>query len=351
MELPSLRELELESHLRERDTRLAELTDEVTRLRQYLSTQPGPSTADLVTLPPALISILLPHFNSAAASATSSHSTVTAALTQRSRLLQEENDEFYELLKRGETGRLKEEVRGLRKVVEKLEGALRESHQVINSLSTELDKSYDTLMNSSRQVNSVNNSKSHARSPRNAYNSLPQVGNGNGAGKLPPTGPRAYKKPRLSEPQASPPSRPNNTLPSHKSQIHSNASTRSGDRRDYLSRPNNEQLKSSRSKIDVDEDDRESPALPTERVRDHDRERIRERSRKDRERTRDRERDRDGNRTTASRRNGSHTSSSVRGGPVGGGGGSSRTINDRSTVASTNLIHGGDRTLAERMGL
>jgi hypothetical protein len=50
---------------------------------------------------------------------------VTAALSQRSRLLQEENDEFYELLKRGETGRLKEEVRGLRKVVEKLEGALR----------------------------------------------------------------------------------------------------------------------------------------------------------------------------------------------------------------------------------
>lgn len=96
----------------------------MTRLRQYLSTQPGPSTADLVTLPPALVSILLPHFNSAA-SATSSHSTVTAALTQRSRLLQEENDEFYELLKRGETGRLKEEVRGLRKVVEKLEGALR----------------------------------------------------------------------------------------------------------------------------------------------------------------------------------------------------------------------------------
>ena len=218
--------------------------------------------------------------------------------------------------------------------------------------STELDKSYDTLMNSSRQVNSVNNSKSHTRSPRNTYNSLPQVGNGNGAAKLPPTGPRAYKKPRLSEPQASPPSRPNHTLPSHKSQIHSNASTRSGDRRDYLSRPNNEQqLKSSRSKIDVDEDDRESPVLPAERVRDHDRERIRERSRKDRERTRDRERDRDGNRTTASRRNGSHTSSSVRGGSVGGGGGSSRTINDRSMVASTNLIHGGDRTLAERMGL
>lgn len=84
---------------------------------------------------------------------------MTAALTQRARLLQEENDELYNLLKHGETGKLKEEVRGLRRVVDKLEGALRgtrlyplsdllpknlpwgssppktESHQVISSLS------------------------------------------------------------------------------------------------------------------------------------------------------------------------------------------------------------------------
>lgn len=79
--------------------------------------------------------------------------TVTTALVQRTKLLQEENDELYELLKSGETGKLKEEVRGLRKVVDRLERALKgdvlsrlrsvlfvdpsylESHQVITSLS------------------------------------------------------------------------------------------------------------------------------------------------------------------------------------------------------------------------
>jgi len=75
------------------------------------------------------------------------------------RQLQEENDELYQLLKATETGKLKDEVRGLRRAVAKLEGALKgmscvlatftfhvpyaqyypisptESHQVISSLS------------------------------------------------------------------------------------------------------------------------------------------------------------------------------------------------------------------------
>lgn len=70
----------------------------------------------------------MPHINNVSSSgvaASSGSSTVTAALTQRARLLQEENDELYDLLKHGETGKLKEEVRGLRRVVERLEGALR----------------------------------------------------------------------------------------------------------------------------------------------------------------------------------------------------------------------------------
>ena len=50
---------------------------------------------------------------------------MTAALTHRVKVLQEENDELYELLKVGETGKLKEDVRALRRVVQKLEGALR----------------------------------------------------------------------------------------------------------------------------------------------------------------------------------------------------------------------------------
>jgi hypothetical protein len=74
----------------------------------------------------------LPHISerhaatsSAEGSASSSHSTATAALLQRTKVLQEENDELYELLKQGEVGKLKEEVRGLRRVVRRLEGALR----------------------------------------------------------------------------------------------------------------------------------------------------------------------------------------------------------------------------------
>jgi hypothetical protein len=96
-------------------------------LRQYLSSQPGPSTTDPVTLPPTLISVLLPHIHIASAGpdVTASSNTVTAALTQRSRLLQEENDELYDILKQGETGKLKEEVRGLRRIVDRLEAALR----------------------------------------------------------------------------------------------------------------------------------------------------------------------------------------------------------------------------------
>jgi len=144
MDLPSTRELELETLLREKDAQLAEVTvcsllasplhfptakpfflqDEIIALRQYLSQQPGPSTTDAVTLPPALLSLLLPHINSATTSTTTTPSTVTAALTQRAHLLQEENDELYELLKSSETGKLRDEVRGLRRTVGNLQGAL-----------------------------------------------------------------------------------------------------------------------------------------------------------------------------------------------------------------------------------
>lgn len=70
------------------------------------------------------MSLLLPHIIASSDVAAGS-GTVTAALTQRAQLLQDENDELYEILKRGETGRLKEEVRGLQRVVERLEKALR----------------------------------------------------------------------------------------------------------------------------------------------------------------------------------------------------------------------------------
>jgi hypothetical protein len=85
-----------------------------------------PVITDPISLPPPLISLLLPHINDrSSAAAPSSSGTVVQALTQRVKVLQEENDELYELLKTGETGRLKEDVRSLRRVVQKLEGALR----------------------------------------------------------------------------------------------------------------------------------------------------------------------------------------------------------------------------------
>lgn len=152
MDLPTPRELELETLLRQRDAQLADLTvrsvsclhnsvltgtrrrslcmpqDEVTHLRQYLTNQPAPVVTDPISLPPPLVSLLLPHINDrSTATPSSSSSTVTAALTQRVKVLQEENDELYELLKTSETGRLKEDVRSLRRVVQKLEGALRGS--------------------------------------------------------------------------------------------------------------------------------------------------------------------------------------------------------------------------------
>jgi hypothetical protein len=87
--------------------------------------------------------VLLPHINKAASSegmgVASSSSTVNTALTQRVRILQEENDELYEILKSGETGKLKVEVRGLRRVVERLEGALRGMHLLTLTLFISID--------------------------------------------------------------------------------------------------------------------------------------------------------------------------------------------------------------------
>jgi hypothetical protein len=114
---------------------LTVLQDEVTYLRQYLSTQPPPSTNEAFTLPPALLSILLPHINARHDPATASlnalgaehasGSSATAALMQRARLLQGENDELYGLLRHSEVGKLREEAAALRKLVQRLEKALK----------------------------------------------------------------------------------------------------------------------------------------------------------------------------------------------------------------------------------
>ncbi|KAG6378696.1 hypothetical protein JVT61DRAFT_12967 [Boletus reticuloceps] len=320
MDLPTSRDIELETALRKRDAQVAELTTEISRLRQFLAVQPQPSTSDPITLPPTLVSVLLPHVNKAASSGglagSSSSSTVNTALTQRVRLLQEENDELYDLLKHGETGKLKEEVRGLRRVVDRLESALRESHQVITSLSTELDKSYQSFQSSLRQKQI--NSQIHHPPSRDSYHPPPHMPATNGLSKPPPTGPRAHKKPRLSDAKISP-AQSNVSLPPSK--------THSSVKHEPSHSPRispSETRPKGNAKMDVDEDPRTRPRSPPERDRPRPREK---------ERARDRERDRD--RDRFSRRNG-----------TGGGSGAGRR-----NRGFNHPYAGGDRTLAERMGL
>lgn len=93
------------------------------------------STDEPFTLPSPLTNLLLPLLcksslptNLAAVSGQAlsgpASATVTAALTARLAALHQENEEMYELLKRGAVGRLHEEVRELRVTARKLEGAL-----------------------------------------------------------------------------------------------------------------------------------------------------------------------------------------------------------------------------------
>lgn len=77
------------------------------------------------------MAILMPHLVNernalmgTGSSAAPPNPALVAALRQRTAMLQEENDELYNVLRRAETGRLDEEVRGLRVLVGRLERAL-----------------------------------------------------------------------------------------------------------------------------------------------------------------------------------------------------------------------------------
>lgn len=143
-------------------------------------------------------------------------------------------------------------------------------------------------------------SQSQSQSPRNSYNqALP---GSNGSSKVPPTGPRAHKKARISA-DAPPPQNAKNP-------------------RAQSPRPTRQ--KPPHVKMDVDGDAAAHSPTGRDRARDRTRERERERD-KDRDRDRDR----------SSRRS-------------GGRAGGRRA--DRG--AANHHAHGsGDRTLAERLGL
>ncbi|KIM68818.1 hypothetical protein SCLCIDRAFT_1209019 [Scleroderma citrinum Foug A] len=314
--------------------------------------------------------MLLPHISKvvdpSGSSGSSNSSTVNTALTHRIRLLQEENDELYDVLRHGETGKLKEEVRGLRQVVDRLEGALRESHQVVTTLSAELDKSYQTFHSSLRQKHHPN---AHAHPyapphppprdtfhPHQHHQSIhphgPSVSNG--LSKPPPTGPRAHKKPRLA-PEANikmspahssvslppPPSNPVNSTKHPPPQAQ--APTQPAPIRNEASRsphiPPSELRAKGTAKMEIEEDSRTRPRMSQERDREKHRDKdwVRERVR-DRDRDREKDRDRERERERFSKRNGTGS----------GAGGGSR---GRNRGGFSHPYAGGDRTLAERMGL
>ena len=187
-------------------------------------------------------------------------------------------------------------------------------------------------MNATHTSNAVANSKSYSKSPRTPYHPMPPSHPTDNGTKLPPTGPRAHKKPRLSEPQASPPVRTNMPLQHHKAHSHSHNASR--DAREYPPRRLPEgRGKSSQVKMEVEEDFRARPPSPLH-------ERDREKGRHHGVPNRERERERNGHRSQPHRRNGNF------------GGGTVRGPGRRTEhTPILNEAMSGDRTLAERMGL
>ncbi len=105
---------------------------EVSILRKQISESSSHGSSDDQPVSAAAMSILMPHLvnerNALLGTGSSTAPTnpgLVAALRQRTTMLQEENDELYNVLRRAETGRLDEEVKGLRLLVGRLERALR----------------------------------------------------------------------------------------------------------------------------------------------------------------------------------------------------------------------------------
>lgn len=188
-------------------------------------------------------------------------------------------------------------------------------------------------MNASRQGNAINYANHHhSQSPRaNYHQSNAANGSSNSSSRPPPTGPRAYKKPRMSDTQSPP--RPASNLPSlHKNHHRSPRpnSNRPGEAKDYNARHTNRRGRGiNHTRMDVTD---EQPPSDD----------YRERLPRERDRERERERESSNNKP---RRNGHFTG---RGGGSGAGNNGGRRT-ERST-ASNHHPSGPDRTLAERLG-
>jgi hypothetical protein len=107
---------------------LSDHKDEIKSLKEHakdVATSDPPSSEQAVST--AAMAVLAPHLVNErnAALGTGSfngmaHTGLVAALRQRTKLLEEENEELYSVLRRSETGRLEEEVKALRNLVGKL---------------------------------------------------------------------------------------------------------------------------------------------------------------------------------------------------------------------------------------
>ncbi|KAF9509480.1 hypothetical protein BS47DRAFT_1487927 [Hydnum rufescens UP504] len=263
--LPTLREIELETLLQQKDSQLLDLTNDIKALRAYLPTQTI-SPDDPINVPPSLVSLLAPLAVRKPPQSNLASASLTAALKARVTLLQQENDELYSLLSTSTAGKLHEENKVLHKTISKLETALRESHTIISSLSAELDQAYGVISSGLPQpVDTPTLSHSRSHSPHYAG---PEASSS--TAKQPPTAPRAHKRPRL---QDSPSSTSVPTGP------------RRGSKMNYTSMTNNR-----------------ADSIPSNHSRERDRERERDR---DRERERDRHyspRERDWDRDPSPRR-------------------------------------------------
>ncbi|KAH7105680.1 hypothetical protein BKA62DRAFT_400166 [Auriculariales sp. MPI-PUGE-AT-0066] len=199
--IPSARELELELVLTQRDARITELTDDLAALRIHLKAPTAePVSADdtPVALPPPIVSLLVNHLAHNPDSSAASTSSVTTALTQRVQLLQEENDELYALLRRSETGKLREQVSNMQQVIERLEAALQDSHSIIKSLNGQLDKTCNTLQSLQNAPSSSSPAAPRAMITSNTKSyAAAQAGTNS---RNPPTGPRAQKRQRAASP-------------------------------------------------------------------------------------------------------------------------------------------------------
>ena len=204
-------------------------------------------------------------------------------------------------------------------------------------LRNELDKAYDVINTSNSRST---NSHYHPHSPskmRNGVSPRPPVGGG--GGKPPPTGPRAHKKPRLSQ---SPSTSGASLHPHPFARKNPGPRARSHDDRTLDRDPVEPKAPQNNVKMEVDEEESHEPHRARRRSGSQSRSRSRDR---ERERDKGRHRGRPGGRENDRGRDWDPRERDPNR--------SNRSVGNRESGVRKNPGGGGgvDRSLAERMGL